>query len=71
MAKRAKQIYDAFPTKKGALRLQNSLNLATGVGPASTACPHGAGAVVRRLRPAQDAGRLKWGVFVNKSCKTI
>ena len=70
MVKR-KVLYDAYPTKKGALRLQNSLNLATGVGPASARCPAGAGAVVRKLRPAQDGGRLRWGVYVNKSCKTV
>ena len=70
MAKR-KMLYDAYPTKKGALKLQNSLNLATGVGPMSARCPDGAGAVVRRLRPAQGGGRLQWGVYVNKSCKTV
>lgn len=70
MAKR-KILYDAFPTRKEALRMENSLNLATGIGPYSPNCPNGAGAVVRKLRQPQDGGRLKYGVYVNKSCKTV
>lgn len=71
MAKRRRKVlYDAYPERKQALKLQNSLNLATNVG-YDPSCPGGAGAIVRRLRPAQDGGRLKWGVYVNSACRKI
>jgi hypothetical protein len=70
MAKRRKKLYDAFPAKTEAKKAANSINLAAGVGPAlGKQCPHGPGAVVRKLRSAQDGGRLKYGVYVNTSCK--
>ena len=68
--KKVRKLYDAFPTQREAKRAANSLNLAAGVGPAMGAsCPRGPGARVRKLRPAQDGGRLKYGVFVLSSCK--
>jgi hypothetical protein len=65
-----KKLYDAFPTKTEAGKAASSLNLAAGIGPAlGKMCPHGPGARVRKLRTAQDGGRLKYGVYVNSSCK--
>lgn len=57
MAKRrvTRRLYDAFPTKAGAKGAAADLP--------------GCGAVVRKLRPAQDGGRLKYGVYVRKSCR--
>jgi hypothetical protein len=55
MAKKKFEIYDAFPTKAGARGAVRSL-------------PSGC-AVVRKLKPAQDGGRLKYGVFVKRSCR--
>jgi hypothetical protein len=67
---RRKKLYDAFPTKTEAKKAANSANLAAGIGPSLwKMCPHGPGAVVRKLRSAQDGGRLKYGVYVNVSCK--
>lgn len=53
-AKHRFDMYDAFPTKAGARHAAQSQ-------------PRGC-AVVRKLRPAQDGGRLKFGVFVKRSC---
>jgi hypothetical protein len=65
-----KKLYDAFPAKTEAKKAANSINLAAGVGPAlGKQCPHGPGAVVRKLRSPQGGGRLKYGVYVNTSCK--
>lgn len=65
-----KKLYDAFPTKTEAKKAANSINLAAGVGPPlGKSCPTGPGARVRKLRQAQDGGRLKYGVYVNASCK--
>ena len=66
-----KKLYDAFPAKAEAKKAANSINLAAGVGPPlGASCPHGPGAIVRKLRKAQDGGRLKYGVYINTSCKT-
>ena len=56
----AKILYDAFPTRAGAVRASISLK---------TAAYPPCAAVVRKLRPAQGGGRLKFGVYVPKSCK--
>lgn len=67
--RKVRKLYDAFPTKREADRSANSLNLAAGVGPTMSNCPRGPNARVRKLHPAQDGGRLKYGVFVLSSCK--
>ena len=54
MAKIYRRLYDAFPTKAGAKGAVRSLP--------------GCGAVVRKLKHSQDGGRLKYGVYVRKSC---
>jgi hypothetical protein len=59
----AKKIYDAFPTAKMARKEAQSMNREDVRG---SSCPHGPGAVVRRIR---NGGRLKHGVYVNASCK--
>lgn len=65
-----KKLYDAFPNRTEAKKAANSLNLAAGVGPAlGKRCPQGPGATVKKLKVPEDAGRLKYGVYVNASCK--
>lgn len=65
-----KQIYDAFPNRKEAKSLASDLNASTPPS-ARHGCPNGAGAVVRKLKHPQAGGRLRYGVYVNKSCKIL
>lgn len=58
MARTSSRLYDAFPTKAGATDAAASLRHA------SASCH----ATVRKLRTPQDGGRLKYGVYVAKSC---
>lgn len=51
-------LVDATPTKEMAVGIAADLN----------ASARTCGAVVRKLRKAQDGGRLKYGVYVLKSC---
>lgn len=67
---RAKQIYDAFPNRTEAKRLAADLNSSYPAAPRH-GCPSGAGAVVRKLKRPQGGGRLKYGVYVNKSCRML
>lgn len=74
MAQKKKKVYlahkvlhDAFPTKRGATAHARSLKLWR----LTDRCPHGIGAVVQKLTPAQDGGRLRYGVYVNRTCKVI
>lgn len=52
---RTHYLYDAFPTRSGAKGA---------VGPLRSCA-----AIVRKLTPAQDGGRLKYGVYVRRDCK--
>lgn len=58
-----KKIYDAFPSRAYAMKEAISMNSED---VPRSMCPHGPGAVVRRVR---DAGRTKYGLFVNASCR--
>ena len=51
-------LYDAFPTKAGAVTARDNI-LET-----QPACQPS----VRKLAKPQDSGRLKYGVFIVKSC---
>lgn len=67
MAKRKgpeKKIYDAFPTAAIARKEAASMNRES---VPRSMCPHGPGAVVRRT--STNGPRLKYGVFVNASCR--
>lgn len=48
------ELEDAFPRKKEAMSAAKDLR------------SQGDKVKVRKLRPAQDSGRLKWGVFVKR-----
>lgn len=52
-----RRLYDAFPTKDGAYNAMASL-VSSGCSPR-----------VRKLAKPQDGGRLKYGVYVSKSCR--
>jgi hypothetical protein len=65
MARPLSKLYDAFPTLAGARAAAKDLNRMGRF----TGCPHGPGARAGKLRGgAQDSGRLKYGVYVRKSC---
>lgn len=52
------KLYDAFPTKQGAVSASRDLNESA----------RGCDARVRKLRKPQDGGRLKFGVYVKGAC---
>ncbi len=52
-------LYDAFPTRGGANGAVKSLRPLCGR----------SGAIVRKLDQSEDGGRLKFGVFVSRTCK--
>lgn len=54
-----RKLYDAFPTKQGAISAARDLNAVT-----AASCD----ASVRKLKQPQDGGRLKFGVYVKASC---
>lgn len=62
-----RKLYDAFPSRSGAMRLARDLNFQMRDRP-SYNCPD---ARVRKLKKPQDGGRLKYGVYVAKSCRTL
>ena len=51
--------YDAFPTKARAKALTADLRKI------DPSC----GAIMRKLRTPEDGGRLRYGVYVKKSCR--
>jgi len=53
------KLYDAFPTKAGAKAAAADINASAGAGCATS----------RKLKTPQDGGRLKFGVYVKRSCK--
>ena len=59
-----KKIYDAFPTAAIARKEAASMNREN---VPRSMCPHGPGAVVKRIR----GKRLKYGLFVNATCRVF